>query len=107
MSKSTERRARLSKPEPEDTEDQATELEGDEPAPGVDSRLANSPEPEYKGMRLGKSVVVNAPTHQNNGGFETKVTAPANAPSDKTAGANASMAANAFEQRVSQEQGSH
>lgn len=58
-------------------------------------------------MRLGKSVVVNAPTHQNNGGFETKVTAPANAPSDKTAGANASMAANAFEQRVSQEQGSH
>lgn len=53
------------------------------------------------------SVVVNAPTHQNNGGFETKVSAPANTPVDKTAGANASMAAHAFEQRVVQEQGTH
>lgn len=51
------------------------------------------------------SHVINAPTHQNNGGFETKVTTqPAQ---DPTAGSNALSAAFAFEQRVTQETGTH
>lgn len=67
---------------------------------------AVKPAPEHKGF-IAAGKVVNAPTSQNNGGFETRVTAPAHAPADKTAGANATMAANLFEQRVTQEQGSH
>lgn len=54
------------------------------------------------------SQVVNAPTHQNNGGsHENRVTHYANEPADKTAGANATMAAHTFEGRVSQELGTH
>jgi hypothetical protein len=49
--------------------------------------------------------ILNAPTTPNTGGYETKVKpAPV---ADKTAGSNASMAANAYEQRVSQETGTH
>lgn len=51
--------------------------------------------------------VVNAPTTPNAGGFENRVSAPAKAPVDKTAGANTGSAANVFEQRVAQEQGTH
>lgn len=40
------------------------------------------------------------------GGYENKVASPARV-ADKTAGANATMAANAFEQRAAQEQGTH
>lgn len=50
--------------------------------------------------------IINAPVTPNNGGYETR-TGTSKVLGDKTAGANASMAANAFEQRVSQEQGTH
>lgn len=51
------------------------------------------------------SHVINAPTHQNTGGYENMVTTTAN--KDKTAGSNALSAAFAFEQRVTQETGTH
>lgn len=95
-------RPKAALPEPEDET---------EPAPGVDSRLADSPVPDRRKGKLPEprlgSKVVNAPTAQNNGGFETKVVAPAHAPADKTAGTNTSMAAYAYELRVTQEQGTH
>jgi hypothetical protein len=53
------------------------------------------------------SVVKNAPAAPNNGGYETKVTPPARV-SDPTSSANAVVkGAQAFEQRVTQEAGTH
>ena len=52
------------------------------------------------------SKVVNAPTVPNTGGYENKVAPPPRV-ADKTAGANSGSAANAFEQRAAQEQGTH
>lgn len=50
--------------------------------------------------------IINAPVTPNAGGYETR-TAESKHLGDKTAGANASMPANAFEQRSAQEQGTH
>jgi hypothetical protein len=51
-------------------------------------------------------AIKNAPTTPNTGGYETR-TAESKRLADKTAGANASMAANVFETRVAQESGTH
>jgi hypothetical protein len=62
--------------------------------------------PRQEGALLGGKVI-NAPATPNDGGYEKRVAVPAKTPVDKTAGTNASSAAFAFEQRVSQEQGTH
>lgn len=78
----------------------ASEPEGD----GVPESEGDAvPEPEYI---VAGGKVVNAPTAPNNGGFENRVSPPARV-ADKTAGANSSMPAHAFEQRAVQEQGTH
>lgn len=50
--------------------------------------------------------IVNAPTTPNAGGYENRV-GYSKVLGDKTAGTNVTMAAFAFESRVTQEQGTH
>jgi hypothetical protein len=50
--------------------------------------------------------VVNAPTTPNNGGYENR-TSLSKVLHSRTEGTNAGSAANVFETRVSQEQGTH